>query len=605
MAININTNTNTNTTSTNKKTTGFNPNQSMPVFGLTTKLNSLGSGGEVYEKLFKAISDKVKYLNEEVKPEEEYGVYKLLKQNYGLHYSGIVVTEKLNDICTAHVLIIEKTGDYPEKLVENISGIRYEILRTPADALDDKYISQAQMLVSDVTKTSLENVIITDGTLVPNEFDVDSETLVNDLISATMKANHSELFIRTKGYAGVNLPEFIKNTRNGKFFINLYFNNEGTNFHDQTGMPVRQDVCISLTYKSNAGTNNKSINQGDDTIDIIKTYGYLDFEFSPSIGPNAIATQKFIPNFIITHMDSQVAPTLDIVMLGVASVLAINEDMNWMQAFKPTPGKKNNIDLNDIGALNIEGNIENDPSGYGKKYDTKSKTFTIVELNRFIQTLVKPNMMISIDVPKAGPETWFTSVFQYIKFRNSKEAYNRLGNFLKNLTNGTFNGFNSPVFIDVTNKIHGGFYQDKEGFKDLRHLSSYLAVSNFIYETKQSTGLITQYTNTLYNTSIPSELRAAERKKYIDEMSGSTAVYKQYHDRLTFSAGFLSELVNSLKMSGFDPIFTNMGAFNDMFQRRSTTDFSGAIIGQDARILGQNNMYGGFYGSGVNYNRNF
>jgi hypothetical protein len=556
--------------------------------------------------LFENIQKKVKFLNDEVKTEEKYSVIKLLKQNAGLNYSAIIVTETYNDRGPGvHVLMIEKTGDYPEKLIENIAGIRYEITRTPADALDDKYINQSLHIVAETLKIDPASIIIVDGTLVPNEFDVTNEVLVSELINNTFNSIHSEINIRVLDYKGINLNNLLTNNRNGKFCINLYFNPEDANFFDQTGMPVRQDICIALSYKLNTSQNNKSINQGNDVYDIVKTYGYIDFEWSPTVINNMMATQKFIPNFVITHIDSQVAPTPDILMLGVASVLAINEDMNWMQAFRPVPGKKNEIDYNDIGALNIEGNIENNPTGFGKKYDTKSKTFTIAELNKYIQTLVRPNIIVSIDVPKAGPETWFTSVLQYIKFRNSKEALTRVNDYINMLTNGAYQVGNFPIFADVSNKIHGGFYKSKDGIKDVRHLNSYLAISNFIADTNQSPALIAQYTNTLYNSSIPAELRSAERKKYIDEMSNKTAVYKQYYDRMTFSAGFLMNLVNSLKMVGFSPVFTNMGAINDMFQRRSTSDFSAAMLGMDARILGQQNSYGGWLGMPYNYNRTF
>jgi len=185
--------------------------------------------------------------------------------------------------------------------------------------------------------------------------------------------------------------------------------------------------------------------------------------------------------------------------------------MNWMQAFRSTPARKNEIDFNDIGALNVEGNIENNPQGFGKKYDTKSKTFDIGELNKFVQTLIRPNILVSIDVPKAGPETWFTSVFQYIKFRGNKEAYDRVNDSITAMTNGAYQSNNIQMFADVSNKIHGGFYKTKDGVKDIRHLSSYLAISNYIADTNQTPVLISQYTNTLYNASIPSELRAAER----------------------------------------------------------------------------------------------
>jgi len=576
--------------SNTQSTSTFNMN----MFGISNPLAAFGSGGETYEKLFESIQKIVKSLNEDTKNNIKFAVHKLLKQVAGLNYSGIVITEHNDSLATSHILVIEKTGDYPDKIVENIAGIRYEIVRTPADALDDKYVAQAQKLVSDSLNIPIDNVIIVDGTLVPNEFDVTSESQVLNLINNTINSIHSEINLRLNDYKGINISNILSNIRTGKFYVNLYFNQDDSNFFDQTGVPVRQDVCVALSFKNNNVQNNRSINQGNDTIDIVKTYGYIDFEWAPNTINGVITTQKFIPNFIITHIDSQFSPTPDILMLSVASVLAINEDMSWMQAFRPTPIKKNEIDYNDIGALNIEGNIENNPSGYGKKYDTKSKSFSILELNKLIQTLVRPNIMISMDLPKAGPETWFTSILHYIKFRNSKDAYTRLIDYINNLTNGAFSNVNVPVFTDISNKIHGGYYKTKDGIKDLRHLSSYLSVANFINDTNQQPQLITQYTNTLYNVSIPTELRTAERKKFIDEISNKTAVIKMYHDRVTFTAVFLINLINALKITGFAPIFSNLGSVNDMFTRRSTVDFTNSILGGDARILGAQNLYSNF-----------
>lgn len=596
MAVNIGSKQSTTQTqqvqqnNTQQSAIGFNMN----MFGISNPLAAFGSGGETYEKLYEAIQKIVKNLNEDSKSNIKFAVHKLLKQVAGLNYSGIILSEYTDQLATSHILMIEKTGDYPDKIIENIAGVRYEIVRTPADALDDKYVAQAQKLVADSLKMSTDNVVIVDGTLVPNEFDVTSESQILALVNNTINSVHSEINLRLNDYKGINIANILSNVRTGKFYINLYFNQDESNFFDQTGMPVRQDICVALSFKNTNVQNNRSVNQGNDTIDIVKTYGYIDFEWSPSIINGVMTTQKFIPNFIITHIDSHFSPTPDILMLSVASVLAINEDMSWMQAFRPSPVKKNEIDYNDIGALNIEGNIENNQTGFGKKYDTKSKSFSILELNKLIQTLVRPNIMISIDLPKAGPETWFTSVLHYIKFRNSKEAYTRLVEHINNLTNNVFQNVNVPVFTDISNKIHGGYYKTKDGIKDLRHLSSYLSVANFINDTNQQPQLITQYTNTLYNVAIPTELRTAERKKFIDEMSNKTAVIKMYHDRVTFNAVFLLNLVNALKTAGFAPIFSNLGSVNDMFARRSTVDFTSGLLGGDARILGAQNLYSNF-----------
>ena len=575
-----------------------------PQFGITSRMSSFGSGGEVFEKLFSKVAEKVKALNEDLKTEEKYTVVKLLKQNYGLNYSGIVICETAGEHTAAHILMVEKTGEYPDKLVENISGVRYEIIRTPGEALDKKYVTSAQIAVSEALKVDIGTVAIVDGTLVPNEFDVTSDTLVMDLINNAFNAVHSETEILVSGYTGMNLAQLLSANPNGKFFMNMYFNTEESTFFDQTGLPVRQDVCLSLVYKPNTGNSNKSINQGNDVYDVVKTYGYVDFEYTgPTITNGMMGTQKFVPNFIITHIDSAVAPTPDVMMLGVASVFALNEDLNWMQAFRVTPGKKNEIDFNDIGGLNVEGNIENNPIGFGKKYDTKSKTFTIGELNKLIQTLVRPHLQVSIDLPKAGPTTWFMSVFTDIKFKNNKGAYDRVSNAITAMTNGVFQANNVQMFSSLSNKIHGGFYKTKDGFKDIRHLSSYLAVANYISDTNQQPVLISQYTNTLYNSSIPTDLRAAERKKTIDEMSNKSAVYKQYYDRVTFSAGFLQSVVASLRAVGFEPLFSNMGAVNDMFVRRSSMDFSSSMLSGDVRLMGQNTSYGNFFVPQTSYYR--
>lgn len=574
-----------------------------PNLGISNRLSGYGSGGDVYERLYEAFNTKVKFLNLDDRYEEKYGVIKLLKDRAGLLYSGIVVTETLNNNTTAHILMVESTGEYPDKITENIGGMRYELLRTPADALDEKYVSQATAAVVDSLQVDASTVTVVDGTLVPNEFDVNSVQHVEDLIENVFNAIHSELAIQVEDYKGLNISELVASNPNGKFVVNTFFNAERSKYLDKTDMPVRQDVCVSLSYKTNQGGNNRSVNQGTDSYDIIKTYGYVDFEFTQA-GPQMYGhqnTQRFIPNFVITGFDSKLAITPDKILMGIASVITLNEELRWLQAFRTHP-RKGEVDNNDIGALNIEGNIEGSPSSFGKLYNTKSKEFTVVELNNLTQTLVHPNLIVSIDLPKAGPDTWITSIFKYIKFRKSEAAKLRLVESATTLTNGQFNP-NVPVFEDISNRIHGGFYRSKDGFEDIRNLSSYLGVANHVNSTNQQPGIIAQYTDTLYNVSVPAEIRAAERGKLLEEMTAGTMVCKQFYDRVTFTNEFLSSLVYGLKNAGFNPIFNNMGASNDMFQRRSSFDFSGATLGQDLRITGQDNMFSGWGAGNLQYTR--
>jgi len=377
----------------------------------------------------------------------------------------------------------------------------------------------------------------------------------------------------------------------------MYFNPSDTHITNEVGMPVRQDVCIVLSYKSGNNSNDRSINQGDDTQEIVKTYGYIDFQW---VGPSNVGyaqnTQKFVPNFIITRIESSVIPTPDITLLAITSILAICEDMNWMQAFRSVPTKKGEVDFNDIGALNLEGNIEANTQGFGAKIDTKSKEFTLTMLNTLVNQLVTPNLVISIDVAQASPDTWFENVFYYASRGDTEGANNRILTSIKNMSCGILDiNPNISIFSPIINKVHGGYYKTKDGIKDLRQLTSYLGVANFAAATGQDPKIVSEYTNSFFMTSVPTDLRATERKKFIDNMSNNTAVYKQFYTRLTFNSGFISALLESLRRVGFAPVFGNLMTSNDMFYRRATGDFSSAIIGGDVRVISNTQNYSGTY----------
>ena len=579
-----------------------------PVFGLNTRMAGMGSGGDFFEKLFTKTASYVKTVNDDPKNEDRFMALKLLKNVAGLNYSGIIIAESRGDVVAAHVLVIEKTGNYPDSVVENLNGMRYDIMRTPAEALDPKYIAQVQNAVAAALKVPANTVVVADGTLVPNEFDIDNDSQVAELIDNCMSATQLEVYTRAMDYRGADLGQLVKQYGNGKFVIDLHFNSDETTYFDQTGMPVRQDVCVALSFKSNnTGNNNRSINQTDGNLELIRTYGYIDFEFTgPSMQGNMMGTQKFLPNFIITHVAAvSLVPSPDILVLAVASVMALTEDLNWMRAFRPTAARKNEIDYNDIGALNIEGNIEQNPTGYGKKYDTKSKTATLTELNKLIQTLVRPTMLVSIDIPKAGPETWYTSVFQHILTHRNPAAIKRVTDFMSFATSGVYQYSGEPMFVEATNKIHGGFYKAKDGFRDIRNLSCYLAVANHVAETGQQPAIISEYTNTLYSVNMPELFRASSRFGIISEMSNRTMNVKQMYDRMTFTGGFIANWVSALRAVEFKPMYSNAGGGNDLFIKRNTANFQSAMIGQDVRLMSVANTMPGSWTQYGDYNRQF
>ncbi|MEM5878426.1 MAG: hypothetical protein QXF12_06135 [Candidatus Aenigmatarchaeota archaeon] len=579
--------------------------QSSPInlnIGFHTNIPISGSGGEMYEKIYDYFKKKFDTLKEYNYLNSKYGVVRVLKDVYGLNYSSVVVFVGSDDKFVAHPLIVEKTGPYPDKLIENVGGIKYEILRTPSDALDEKYASSVIHAISTSFNIDPNKIIIADGTLVPNHFDHNSENYLNDLFSNVVRAIEYEFY--AKDYTGINVFNLINEYRNGRFVINIYFNNEDNSFFDCVSNPIRQDICVQTLFKVNT-VNNKSINQGNDTVELVKVYGYIDFEFSPMVQTHPGAPiPKFIPNFIMTHLDTgRLAPTPDLVLLGIASCLSINTDLYWLHSFKGGL-KKEVFPLKDIGMLNIEANIENNQSGYGKPYDTKGKNVTPQEIVAFVQRVTR-NMIFSIDVPQCNPQTWYLSVFNHAR-NGDKNAISRINRYLANLTNGAAN-VSYPLFVAPNNKIHSGYYRVKDGIYDLRLISNYLAVAGFVHSTNQNPALINNYTNTLYNLAIPEQIRASERFRILEHMlsaMGAQSYVVGFHDRLIMSNMFITNLVAGLKAAGYSPTFGSVGVSSDMFIRRSIQDFNAAAVGQDVNILGTSNPFTGVFTAPV-YNRPF
>jgi hypothetical protein len=557
---------------------------------------------EHYNKLLEKLVKKITELNKECK-DREYKVTKIFKNEEGLRYSGIAISTKKDNLVYCHTLVVEKTGEYPEPYVanyhDNINMQRIEILRTPSDAFDATYEAYVRRVVAQEHHVSTDMVLSVDSTLIPNEFDYESEEAVTQVVFNTTSAIDMEIYFHTTPEF-FNIPSVNKAYPNGKFVINMVFNDSAV-VKDAVGMPVREDICLSLSFKIPSGNQNRSINSSEVTYNIVKVYGYIDFDFvAPVQTPMGVMTQKFVPNFVITHIEAvDLLPSPDVLMLGIACVNIVNDDMNWLQAFRPRATKKGEINYNDIGALNIEGNIEGNPSGNGALINTSSKEFTILELNTLVQKLVRPGFSVSIDIPQMSPDTWYMSILNAAANDPSSNAYKRLIDSINGSTNGAFSAIAGnqtlPIFKNVMNKIHGGYFETRERVHDIRDITSYLAVANYIAHTGQNTSYLIEYTNSLYNMNYAPEVRAAMRKRVI-EMINPRNVYKQMYSRYYFNAQFFKTLVQSYVAAGFAPVFGSATTSNDIFHRRSSADLNGAIIENDIRLMNSNMMFPGYRG---------
>lgn len=577
-------------------------------FGIKKILSDYSDGGETFEAFMELAQAGVEKVKQQL-PNSNFSVHRIMKSDYALNYSGIVIANKQGGIVVYHLLLIEVTGDTPMPMIRDFGGESYTILRTPAHALDEKYISVVQHVLSTslgVEKSALRTV---DGLLVPKEFNATDQHNVERVLSESFNAVYSETLVLVEDFVGESLGEFNRH-RDARFALDVNFHNSGDMHHDSTGTLIRKDIVIRLSTKIGNHTSN-SVNQGDVGEELLRIYGYVDFEYQiprpqQGYGPT---TQCFMPNFIVTSFETDRAVmTPHLLVMGLASLVSISEDMTWVKYFlDQSPVKGKEINLNDIGMLNIQGNLSNNTSGFDEPFKTNDPSLGPNGIWNYINLLVKPKMMISIDIPACGSNTWFLSIFKHIangKPQVSARARSRITEAVNVLVGGGFVDANVPMFISNTNKIHGGFYVEKGEMFDIRRASSYLAYAAYVKATNQTPELIRRYVSTYQNESVPVEIRAAERGKMVSEMVGNRMEVKQFYDRLTFSAHWLNMLVETLQAGGFRPVPENIRGGQDVFQQRGF-DYDAAGISPGLRVTGRNDMFGGFHTTYQPYGRQF
>ena len=552
-----------------------------------------------------------------------YNVFKLNKADYSLNYSGVIVTMTSGETVSAYVMMVESTGRYPTKTQEGYSNLTYEVTRTPGDALLEldpvakvpKYLASVVEEVHKRLGTPKDKICVTDGTLAVSEFRIEDPTnpdaytrFINNTLSAPFVENNVEV----DGYYGRSIRE-LTDDPNSKFLIDTEYLGPETQVTDQMGQPIRADIRIRLSATTYDHSRASMINRGDGNTDIVEVYGYIDFLWQKR-RENTYGqpiSQTFVPNFVITHMEStSSAMSPSIVVCGLLTALAATEDQNWVRhyTFKSVRGKGEKSDINEIGLLNIEGNLEafysNKPAGFGAMWDSNKKDVTSEEIFKFINSLVYPDVLISIDVPQAGTSSWYTSIFGFIADVNNNQAQyadffqTRLYTAISKLVGKEFNDGGQPVFTELlTNLVHGGYYMIDNKMHDLREISSYLGWASYLENTGQSMERLVRMTATFQNvTTAPKEIRAAEREKLIQEVAHGRAVIKQYYTRLTFNGQWLTNLAQFLAQGGLQPINSNARNSNDVFERNSL-DLTGFGVSPGLRVSGVGNVR-------QNYNQN-
>lgn len=489
-----------------------------------------------------------------------------------------------------YILLVESSGMKLTPRIETINNQPVEITQVPGDAVDAVLI---KIMAEEVRKLFPQSRdVYTGAMVVPADFVVDDKASVHNLALNAGLATNTELTRIAPGFPDYNLAKQQKDSNLG---IDIAFNrNDRANI---VGEPTRSDVEISFCSRKrngNQGQNAPSLNSGDKERTISKLSGFMDVLYAPSVPQTAIPgmmyaqpgvdpRRKFAARLVLTDVTTNFSLTPACVMLAVATASSLAMDGNWMQAFRPTPTPQGEVDLYDVGALNVEANYLGEQAQYGQVIDTKTDTFTLPDLGQYLATIFHPGMLISIDVPEAGPQSWYLEMFAQAAAgnQNAQKAVLKAAN---DLTNGAFDKYfdrNAPLFLDVGNRVHLGNWVDRSGQKkDIRHID-YLAVANLM---SRQPDVIRDWSDTWTRTQYPLNQRLAARKKMISALTGETAEFRGFAQRVTFSHQFIDALIRACADAGLAARTTTPLSINDLNNQRGVASFvqQGLVIPQNS-----------------------
>ncbi len=505
----------------------------------------------------------------------------------GLYYSClvVVVTKKGASVAPFFTLILEGTNK-PLNSVNRSTpqGVTVEITRLASDAADSALYGLIKNSLQ--SKMPGNNFRRVDSMVIPADFDIHNKEAVHQVAYIAALACGNEIGTQDPSFEDINVATLARMSVNNS--LSIYVNYGRVLKTDAVGWPIRSDVrCI---FKDNQHTkgNDLSVNTVDQSTYMAELNGFMDLVY---VGGNEV--NPYLPNmqparmdnyacrFVITDIDRLNGYTNANLLLALSTASALSADNNWMMAFRPQSMDRRAIDITDIGALGYENNVSSDPAAAFKKFDTKSENFNFGQLTWLLSTLLKPGIMISMDVPDSASQSWYMSLFSEAS-RGNMTARGLIIKGANHLTAGKFpvDFSTNDIFVDTGNRIHMGYYISKNGDRrDIREID-YLAIANLAGENDREK--IVEWSDTFTRLDRPLEVRLDSRKRIIQWATDNTAVFTGWAERVTFSAKFMGTLVGANAECGLRANLVQPMSSGDFSDIRGRANFvnSGLFAGR-------------------------
>jgi hypothetical protein len=503
-----------------------------------------------------------------------------------------------------HTVVLEGSGEALADEVITWNQRQVVVSRFAADVFNDVYRDTVLAVVQRAFPGKTCSAV--SGEVVPRAFNWEDENAVR-----LVAANASLPVLSDQEMRDPNWQDFdlTKRVRDANLQVRVDFNQPDK--VDYVGLPVRNNISVELIATEIAKPDAQGINNQGRSMKITTLGGYIDMVWAPVAQAQAYGygygqqvqgpQQKFAARLVVTSMENYLRPSIPAQLLALTTAVALTEGSSWYPYYTPRPkdtSKGGSVDLRDIGVINIEANVFNDPSGYGAPVDTKAASFTKLNLGALLQAAVRPGLTISLLVSDLGADTWYNEAFPIAAQGNTVAAQALIdgANFL---TGGLFAKYyttpESPVVL-ADERIHLGYYIGADGQRHDIKDYDYVAVLNLCASQSQEVQIQTAqaFSDTFYRTEFPMAQRLSERKKMLTELIRYDITWTGMARLVTLTDKFVIALGLACREAGLDARLVSPALSGGYEDQRGVATF----LPQTAIMPGAAPIFAPSYGGG-------
>lgn len=533
----------------------------------------------------KHLNDFLKTFGELERDETTWKVGTVVLDNtkeVGWRFSTVAVTVHSThnpDVMAVYPVQLEHTISRPQEDVTVKNGdLEFRLPAVPSMAMDNDWREAIiDLVTSKYPNVSADAITLVQGMSVPKNLDLTDIEVVGNIVANAVGACVTLLVETINGFGDVNLTQLDPN-------VIPTVRLETTTFSDRTdllGRPVREDFRMTFSGRSvETAQQSRDPFRQNDAAAQETAWGDLALFMEPMYSPQPTSmlssteprTRVLAIRAVITDMRQYRMSSAASNLMMLLPTMCLADRNIWMslmyQRMKDFYNKYPDAEPNptDLGMLNyitraFGGSNPSDPVAPAALVDSTNDPSAFID---FMNASFKEDIYVAIDVPAAGANSWFLSLFTSMA-NGDVDAMHEFCRAADVLTGGLFtqNYFGgdtsnlkvSDFFAETNSTLYAGQYTARTPDGEVQMVDErtidYTALQAKLGRTNPA--VMQKWSQSWLVKDVPD---AAHRLSMRDEVESAYAGKLEHYDffeRHTFMSEMLSALWNSAVQAGLQP----------------------------------------------------